>query len=142
MPLPVPGLVIHYSYLWGYEHRRGQEEGSKDRPCAVVVVVSGPPNLRAVVLGITHTKPTTSADGIELSPFARRRLGLDDQPSWIITTEANMFTWPGPDLRPRDPDKPDSAIYGILPADLLVRVRQQFRQHILARQIRIIPRTE
>ncbi|RWI14116.1 MAG: hypothetical protein EOQ92_29550 [Mesorhizobium sp.] len=31
LPTPVPGLVIRYSYLWLAEHRRGQEEGVKDR---------------------------------------------------------------------------------------------------------------
>jgi hypothetical protein len=39
-PQPVPGLVLRYSYLWEAEHRRGQEEGVKDRPCAVVLVVT------------------------------------------------------------------------------------------------------
>lgn len=37
-PVPVPGLVIRYSYLWASEHARGQEEEVKDRPCAVVLV--------------------------------------------------------------------------------------------------------
>ena len=37
-PEPVPGLVIRYGYLWAEEHARGQEEGVKDRPCAVILV--------------------------------------------------------------------------------------------------------
>jgi hypothetical protein len=28
--------VIAYAYLWAREHRRGLEEGRKDRPCAIV----------------------------------------------------------------------------------------------------------
>ena len=37
LPRPVPGLVVRYSYLWLDEHRRGREEGVKDRPCAIVL---------------------------------------------------------------------------------------------------------
>lgn len=37
LPVPQPGLVIRYSYLWHAEHEQGQEEGSKDRPCAIVL---------------------------------------------------------------------------------------------------------
>ena len=36
LPTPRPGLVIRYAYLWADEHRRGAEEGLKDRPCAIV----------------------------------------------------------------------------------------------------------
>lgn len=141
LPIPVPGLVINYSYLWGYEHRKGRVEGAKDRPCAVVLVFADAPQPQVVVLGITHTKPPVAHHGLELSQLARRRLGLDDQPSWIITTEANMFTWPGPDLRPRYPDRQESVAFGILPAELVVELRRRFRAHVTSRQIRIVPRT-
>lgn len=40
LPQPVPGLVIRYAYLWQAEHQRGQEEGVKDRPCAVILVTT------------------------------------------------------------------------------------------------------
>jgi hypothetical protein len=40
LPEPVPGLVIRYSYLWAEEYGRGQEEGVKDRPCAVILVTT------------------------------------------------------------------------------------------------------
>jgi hypothetical protein len=141
LPRPVPGLVINYSYLWGYEHRKGQVEGSKDRPCAVVVVVADEPHPRVVVLGVTHTKPPSPEHGIELSLLARRRLGLDERPSWIITREANMFTWPGPDLRPRVADDQSSIALGFLPTALLIELRRRFREHITTHQIRIVPRT-
>ena len=141
LPRPVPGLVLNYSYLWGYEHRKGQVEGSKDRPCAVVVVVAETPQPRVIVLGITHTKPASPDGGLELSLLARRHLGLDEHPSWIITTEANMFTWPGPDLRPRVAGDPASVALGFLPADLVIELRRRFKAHITTRQIRIVPRT-
>jgi len=38
-PTPKPGLVIRYSYLWHRESLIGQEEGAKERPCAVVLAL-------------------------------------------------------------------------------------------------------
>ena len=38
-PEPFPGLVVRYSYLWEREASQGREEGVKDRPCAVVLVL-------------------------------------------------------------------------------------------------------
>jgi hypothetical protein len=37
LPTPEPGLVVGYAYLWQDEFDRGQEEGTKDRPCAIVL---------------------------------------------------------------------------------------------------------
>ena len=49
--LPKPGEVIRYSYLWHDEHRAGQEEGRKDRPCAVVMsLLTESSNTRLIVL--------------------------------------------------------------------------------------------
>jgi hypothetical protein len=56
-PTPVPGLVVRYSYLWASEHARGREEGAKDRPCAVVLVVIDDAGEPAVVLPITINGP-------------------------------------------------------------------------------------
>ena len=36
-PAPEPGLIIRYAYLWRSEAFQGEEEGRKDRPCAVVL---------------------------------------------------------------------------------------------------------
>ncbi len=36
-PVPHPGLVIRYSYLWYHEARGGQEDGLNDWPCAIVL---------------------------------------------------------------------------------------------------------
>lgn len=142
MPKPLPGLVVHYSYLWSHEDRVGQVEGSKDRPCAVVLVANDLPTPSVVLLGVTHTPPASAAHALELPVLAKRRLGLDDARSWIVTTEANLFTWPGPDLRPRFPDDPGSVAYGFLPDTVTVELRRRFRQNLLARHIRVIRRTE
>jgi len=40
LPVPAPGLVIGYSYLWHDERIAGAEEGRKDRPCAIVLAAT------------------------------------------------------------------------------------------------------
>jgi hypothetical protein len=42
LPQPEVGLVISYSYLWKEEEERGQIEGRKDRPCAIMLAVNVP----------------------------------------------------------------------------------------------------
>jgi len=57
-PLPVPGMVIRYSFLWSSEKERGYEEGDKDRPCAVVVRAGNVgTGIQTYVLPITHSPP-------------------------------------------------------------------------------------
>ncbi|GCA49862.1 hypothetical protein KGO5_02308 [Sinorhizobium sp. KGO-5] len=68
------------------------------------------------VLPITHTPPGKPDEAIEIPPTTKRRLGLDDEPSWIVLSESNRFAWPGPDIRPVDSD---SGYFGPLPPALL-----------------------
>ena len=99
-PEPQPGLVIRYAYLWRREAEAGRDEGVKDRPCAIVVAVKTDADETMVyVLPITHTAPRLAEDGLELPAATKTRLGLDASRSWIMLTEANVFAWPGPDLR-------------------------------------------
>jgi hypothetical protein len=66
-PEPYAGLVIRYSYLWKREQQEGREEGLKDRPCAVVLVVTDEDGEREVlVLPITHTPPANPIDAVEI----------------------------------------------------------------------------
>jgi hypothetical protein len=39
IPSPKPAQVLRYAYLWADEHADGREEGTKDRPVAVVLTV-------------------------------------------------------------------------------------------------------
>ena len=101
---PVPGLVIRYSYLWRAEYGRGQEEGVKDRPCAVILVsVDDEGDSVVTVLPISHSAPADPDLAVELPAATKRRLGLDDERSWVVLTEANRFVWPEPDLSPARP---------------------------------------
>ena len=144
-PSPLPSQVIRYSYLWSAEQRRGQEEGVKDRPCAVVLMMQNEEGDEVVtVLPITHTPPFQSDTGlaIEIPADTKRRLGLDDAPSWIMLTEANRFTWPGPDLRMERNGDPSSVVYGLLPERLFERVRTTFLAALKARKARLVERTD
>jgi hypothetical protein len=125
-PTPVPGLVIHYAYLWEREARAGRDEGVKDRPCAVIIVTRDV-NLALVarVLPITHGAPARPEDALEIPAATKRRLGLDDERSWVVLTEANDFVWPGPDLRPTIPGDPKSVVLGMLPPGFMKVLRDR-----------------
>jgi hypothetical protein len=136
-------LVIRYSYLWQSEHRRGKEEGVKDRPCAVILVTTDNKFEKIVtVLPITHTPPENPVLAVEIPQETKRRLGLDDDRSWIVLTEANRFVWPGPDLRLVQPGDLASVAYGLLPQALFKQVTAKLADAISARLMRVVPRTE
>jgi len=143
-PEPEPGLVIRYAYLWRREQEAGREEGVKDRPCAIVLALAGQEDdrPRVVVLAVTHTPPQPPAEGVELPASAKRRLGLDEERSWVIVSEANIFLWPGPDLRFLPGRGPESAAYGLLPPDVFRAVRERFLASLRARRAATVPRTE
>ncbi|MBN8925686.1 MAG: type II toxin-antitoxin system PemK/MazF family toxin [Rhodospirillales bacterium] len=142
-PVPDPGLVIRYSYLWADEYARGQEEGVKDRPCAVVLTsIDAAGDQIVTVLPITHTPPTIPQLAVEIPAAVKRRLGLDDERSWIVLTEANRFIWPGPDLRPLRSNDAASVAYGPLPYKLFEEVRLKFIAALKSRQSNTVPRTE
>ncbi len=138
-----PALVIRYSYLWRREQLLGREEGLKDRPCAVVMTVQNKDGRDIVtVLPVTHRPPQTPEDAVEIPPDTKRRLGLDDAPSWVVLTEANRFVWPGPDLRPGVNGEPSSIAYGSLPERLFERIRLGFLAKTKANQAPLVSRTE
>lgn len=93
--------MIRYAYLWSDESRRGREEGVKDHPCSVILVTQEQRGDQIVtVLPITHSEPKDANLALEIPSVTKKRLGLDSERSWIVLSEANQFTWPGPDLRP------------------------------------------
>jgi hypothetical protein len=142
-PEPLPGLVIRYSYLWRAEQARGQEEGVKDRPCAIVlssVELDGA--RRVVVLPITHAPPKEPGAAIEIPAMVKERLGLDGERSWVVLTEANRFIWPGPDVRPTRRGDPDSVVFGPLPYKLFEAIRQSFIDALKEKRTRVSQRTE
>jgi hypothetical protein len=142
-PEPVPGLIIRYSYLWMEEHKRGREEGVKDRPCAVILATVNEDGERIVtVLPVTHAPQTDPKLAVEIPPLVKRRLKLDDERSWVVLTEANRFIWPGPDLRPVTRGDAASVAYGSLPFTLFEEIRTKFIAAIRARHASVVPRSE
>ncbi len=142
-PTPVPGLVIRYAYLWKREAVFGREEAPKDRPAAIVLTVadeSGRPRIYA--LPITHSPPLDADDGIEIPLVTKRRLGLDGEQSWIMLTEANVFLWPGPDLRILPGSDASSIAYGMLSPGVLRGIRKRFLERARRRQLRLVPRPD
>ena len=143
LPRPVPGLVIRYSYLWLEEHRRGREEGVKDRPCAIILATRSDDGDESVtVLPITHSQPNDPALALEVPPATKQRLGLDGERSWIVLSEANRFVWPGPDLRPAIAGDSNSIAYGLLPEKLFLQMRDRFLALLQRASAHAVRRTE
>ena len=142
-PQPRNGLVIRYSFLWREDAARGQDEGDKDRPCAVILTTKDKAGRTlVVVLPVTHTPPRDRELAVEIPAETKRRLGLDDDRSWIVVTDANRFIWPGPDLRPRKIGDAASVAYGVLPAAIYEDLRAKFIKAVEARLAAAVPRTQ
>jgi hypothetical protein len=144
LPKPEPGLVIRCSYLWLDEFLAGQEEGAKDRPCAIVTAIreDADGEQRVLVLPITHRKPVNMAFAVEIPAQVKRHIGLDSETSWIVLSESNEFLWPGPDLR-RIRDGDDSTVaYGFLPPKLFTIICKRFIELNERRQAVRVQRTE
>ena len=142
-PEPRPGLVIRYSYLWEREAREGREEGAKDRPCAIVLLLLREgvhPIVR--VLPVTHSPPADPDDALEIPQATKRRLGLDSERSWVVLTEANDFIWPGPDLRPAINGDPSSVAYGMLPPGFMKVLRERLLTRWREKRPRVATRTD
>lgn len=141
---PERGSVIRYSYLWADENARGQEEGRKDRPALVLAlsIKKDDGKTELLVLAVTHTPPAHTTDAVVFPQDIKRSLGLEDQPSWIVTTEANAFLWPGPDIRPVPGRAPTTMIYGRVPNSLLKQVARSYLANRDQQRSRLVPRTE
>lgn len=121
---PFPGLVIRYAFLWSADSARGREDG-KDRPCVVLLAVmrQSDGTTRVRVAPITHS-PKTTESGLAIPAKIRRHLALDEKSAWISLTDANEFTWPGPDIRPL-PDRRGVWSYGVLPVEFFEALKHQ-----------------
>ena len=116
-------MVICYAYLWHEEAEAGQEEGTKDRPCVVILSTEDAEGETVVrVAPITHGPVIKIAETVEIPQVTKERLGLDDDRSWVVVSESNLFVWPGPGLRPIRPGK---FTYGFLSPKLFIEVRDQ-----------------
>ena len=143
LPKPEAGLVIRYSYLWLREHREGREEGTKDRPCAIVLALHNHEGeTQVLVVPVTHSPPGNSATALELPTVVKQHLGLDAERSWVVLSESNLFDWPGPDLR-RVGDRDNSSVaYEFLPPRFFAELRRRFLALEAAARSTRVQRTE
>jgi hypothetical protein len=111
---PEAGLVLRYSFLWRREADQGREEGAKDRPVVVLVLLAQ--GEEVVVAPITTQMP--SAPCVEIPTRVRSHLGLQRR-CWIGFATLNHFVWPGPDLRAVPGKHPKTSVYGYIPQLLL-----------------------
>lgn len=142
---PQVGAVISYSYLWADEATDGRQEGSKDRPAAIVMARADlGPSPVAYVLPITHVPPVESSDPrrMEIPPTIKSHLGLDEAPSWVVVDELNVFVWPGFDLRPVPASDPATCLYGILPRGFFLALRSKMLAHAGRQSLRVVKRGE
>ena len=143
LPEPRPGLVIRYGYLWRDEANRGREEASKDRPCVVVLAVQRRGGAIVVTVApVTHTPPPEGGGAVEIPAGTKRRLGLDEHRSWVVTRDLNEFVRPGPDLRPVPRRRPTTFAYGLLPSDLYNAVRGRVLEHVRAGTVQFVRRDD
>jgi hypothetical protein len=143
LPVPEPGLVISYSYLWYSEYERDQEEGVKDRPGAIVLIAKDAAGETVVtVVPITHGPPQQQGDAVEIPLAVKRRLGLDEARSWAVVSEVNRFVWPGPDLRPVTRGDPERFHYGPLPPSLFRQIRDRLLASAAMQRLQIVARSE
>ncbi len=142
LPSPEPGLVISYSYLWNNEHETGREDGTKDRPCVIVITVRDEGGRQLVTVApVTHSAPSVPGQAVEIPLATKQRLGLDEARSWVVVSEVNDFIWPGPDLRPL-PQDASRFDYGLLPPGLFRQIRDRMTAWAAARQLKSVPRSE
>lgn len=151
LPKPLPGLVVHYSYLWADDAAEGRDEGIKVRPAAVVFAVDQPalkpqdikssiPETRVYVLAITHSAPAAGNKAMEIPAAVCRSAGLDAARSWIVLSEFNEFVWPGFDLEIIPGRTPRTVAYGFLTPGFFARLRDRWLALDAAGKTRSVPR--
>jgi hypothetical protein len=125
------------------EHCEGREEGTKDRPCAIVLALQDHDDVTQVlVVPVTHSPPDKLDAALELPPAVKQHLGLDAERSWVVLSESNLFDWPGPDLH-RVGDRDDSSVaYGFLPPRFFAEMRRRFLVLEAAARSTRVQRTE
>lgn len=143
LPVPVPGLVIRYAFLWKEDYDEGRYEASKDRPCAIVVAarMKETAAVQVVVVPITHAPPDPKdrSASLEMPSRIAKALGLDGERHWVRLTQLNRFIWPGYDLRPRADDH-SRMDYGLIPEAFFNEIKAAIRAEDRRKKLFLTPR--
>lgn len=88
---PKLGDVWEYPYLWSWQAGRGETEGRKARPCALVLVNRKHVDQSEVILvPVTTKEPVPGTHAVEVPQIEKKRAGLDEQLRlWVICDEFN-----------------------------------------------------
>ncbi|SCM75237.1 conserved hypothetical protein [uncultured Pleomorphomonas sp.] len=91
MTAPESGDVWSFDYLWRWQHERGETEGRKPRPTALVACVKGANGrTNLFILPITKTRPSDDRLAVEIPQIERVRAGLAaDLRLWVMIDEYN-----------------------------------------------------
>lgn len=95
-----------------------------------------------LVVPVTTSPPRSADSFVEMPPRVRAHLGLGQERCWIVTDEYNLFTWPGPDIRPIRNSATVEPRYGSIPARLFEEVRAGIERAAKAGKLKETKRTE
>jgi hypothetical protein len=124
-----PDAIFNLAYLWHREFLKGQSEGRRGRPTLALSVAISDANrlIHVLALPITHSAPSNPRHAVQLPDITKRILGLDEDASFVVTTESVRFIWPGPDVR-RAKGR-TTPIYGFISSKLLQRIAQSYLEN-------------
>lgn len=95
-----------------------------------------------LVAPVTTRPPREGNAAIEMPARVQAHLGLGGERCWIVVSELNFFTWPGPDIRPIRRGKDISPRYGSIPGKLFEQVRGKIVEIERAGRLQVTKRTE
>ncbi len=84
--------------------------------------------IQLLVVPVTTRPPRQGDASVEMPVRVRQHLGLGEERCWIVTEEYNLFTWPGPDIRPIRSGGEIQPRYGSIPAKLFDQVRSKIEE--------------
>lgn len=89
---PAAGHVLRYPYLWARQVAKGETEGRKSRPSAVVLAVTNRNGQTELHLCAITTQPPNSGNrAVPVPEIEKRRAGLDAGIDlWVILDERNV----------------------------------------------------
>ncbi|MEO7178262.1 MAG: hypothetical protein ABIW83_05415 [Allosphingosinicella sp.] len=108
----------------------------------VVAIEKREHGTQLLVVPVTTRPPRSDDECIEIPPRVRSHLGLEEERSWIVTDEYNLFTWPGPDIRPVRSGGAIDPRYGSIPAKLFEQVRTKIEAAARAGRLKETKRTQ
>lgn len=95
-----------------------------------------------LVVPVTTRPPREGGTTVEMPVRVRQHLGLGDERCWIVADEYNIFTWPGPDIRPILRAGEISPRYGAIPGKLFEQLRSLMEKIARSGGLKGTPRTE